>query len=116
MATIDDWYPNTIQGERDLYGNIEAKINSYKAKYSFLTDPYVAKIHLMCRTYIECYDTMIQNRATAKQMTTWFANIVGSKQKSEPVPPPPVFQAFTIPVGATVGLEEQDGYEKVGWI
>jgi hypothetical protein len=102
-----DWYPTTRQGEKDLYENIDAKIDAYKTKYPFLTDPYVAKIHTMCRTFIECYDKTEQNRATAKQMTTWFTNIVGSKQKNEPVPPAPVFLAFAVPAGANVGIEEQ---------
>ena len=102
-----DWYPTTRQGERDLYANILAKIEGYQDKYAFLTDPYVAGINTMCATFVNCYDVSEQNRATARQMTTWFANIVDSKQKNEPVPPAPVFLAFP-PLGtATVGLERQ---------
>lgn len=118
-----DWYPTTRQGERDLYENIDAKIDGYEVKYSYLTSDYRRKIHTMCRTFIECYDKIEQNRAAAKAMTTWFTNIVESKQKNEPVPAAPVFLAFSIPADATVGLEEQcrrfagllkeqDGYEK----
>ena len=118
-----DWHPRTRQGERDLYANILAKIENYEPKYPFLTAPYVAKIIMMCNTFINGYDVGEQNRATGKQMTGWFTNIVESKQKNEAVPPAPVFIAFAMPVGATVGLEqqcrkfaalfkEQDEYEK----
>lgn len=124
MATTDgDWYPGDMATERSMYGNIDEKIDGYKTKYTFLTDPYVEKIHLMCQTFIEGYDKVEQNRATAKQMTTWFSNIVDSQQKNELVPAAPVFLAFAMPAGATVGLErqcrafaglmkEQDEYEK----
>jgi len=118
-----DWYPTTRDGEKNLYENIEAKLDGYETKYPHLTADYRRKIHTMCRTFIECYDKTEQNRATAKQMTTWFQNIVESKQKNEPVPSAPVFLAFTIPADATVGIEaqcrkfaglmkEQDEYEK----
>jgi hypothetical protein len=50
---------------------------------------------------------MVENRATAKQMTGWFENIVSSKMTKDLVPEPPVFQAFVMPAGATIGLEEQ---------
>ena len=60
----------------------------------------------MCQTFIKGFDKISENRATGKQMTNWFENIVSSKQTSDPVPAPPVFQAFVMPAGATVGLEE----------
>jgi hypothetical protein len=118
-----DWYPTTRQGERDLYENIDAKIDGYEVKYPHLTSGYRKKIHTMCKTFIECYDRIEQNRAAAKAMTTWFQNIVESKQKNEPVPAAPVFLAFALPADAMVGLEqqcrkfaglmkEQDEYEK----
>lgn len=31
-----DWYPRTIEGERGLYENSEAKIDGYAAKCAFL--------------------------------------------------------------------------------
>lgn len=107
MSATSDWYPLTRQGERELYQNIDDKIDAYKPKYAFLTDPYVVKIHTMCQTFIEGNDKTEQNRQTAKQMTAWFSNIVDSKQKNEPVPAAPAFQAFVMPFGALVGIEEQ---------
>lgn len=102
-----DWYPTTLDGERTLYGNIDSKINGYAVKYPFLTPAYLTAIHTMCGAFIEGYDKVTENRATAKQMSGWFENIVSSKQKNEPIPPAPVFQDFAMPVGATVGLEQQ---------
>lgn len=107
MIDSTDWYPRTLEGERAFYENLDAKIDGYAAKYSFLDAGRLAAVHLMCQTFIECYDKMAQNRATARQMTGWFDNIVRSKQDNEPVSPAPVFQTWTIPAGATVGIEKQ---------
>ena len=107
MNSESDWYPTTNEGERAFYENLEAKIDAYGAKYAFLDAGRLAAVHLMCRTFLECYDKTAQNRATARQMSQWFDNIVRSKQDNEPVPPAPVFQAWAIPAGATVGIERQ---------
>jgi hypothetical protein len=107
MSTAIDWYPTDGATERILYGNIDAKIDAYKGKYPFLTPDYLDKIHTMCQAFVQGFDKIEQNRATAKQMTTWFANIVGSKQTNDPMPSAPVFQAFNMPANATLGLEQQ---------
>jgi hypothetical protein len=102
-----DWYPTIADKERLIYENIDLKIDGFKAKYSFLTSEYLAQIHTMCAMFIEGYDKIEFNRASAKAVTTWFQNVVESRQKNELVDAPPVFQAFTIPAGALVGLEQQ---------
>jgi hypothetical protein len=107
MTTTEDWYPTSEEGERSLYANIEAKVDEFKTKYSCLTDDYLGQIHTMCLMFIEGYDKKALNRAASKAATTWFQNVVGSKQKSEAVSAPPVFQAFVIPAGALAGLEQQ---------
>ena len=61
-----DWYPRSLDGQRSLYANIDSKIDGYAAKYPFLTVGYLSLIHLMCGTFIEGYDKMIENRATAR--------------------------------------------------
>lgn len=106
-SEVSDWYPPTQAEERIMFANIDAKIDGYTAKYPVLTVFYLAQIHRMCETFIEGFDKISENRATAKQMTGWFENIVESKQTSDPVPAPPVFQAFVMPANATIGLEEQ---------
>ena len=65
------------------------------------------QIHTMCQAFVDGYDKVIENRATARQMTSWFDSVVKSKQENQPVPAPPVFQAIVMPAGATVGLEQQ---------
>jgi hypothetical protein len=107
MSKPIDWYPKDGASERILYGNIDAKIDSYKAKYTFLTADYLNQIHTMCQSFIQAFDKIEQNRATGKQMTTWFTAIVESKQTNEPIPPAPVFQTFNMPANGTLGLEQQ---------
>lgn len=107
MARNEDWYPNTQEGERMMYENIDSKIDGYTEKYPFLTPDYLTQVHTMCGTFIEGYDKVSENRATAKQLSDWFSNVVDSKQKNLPVPPPPEFQKLSISSDATIGLEEQ---------
>ncbi len=105
MAENGDWYPKTGAGERAMYANIEAKIDGYRAKYPVLTDDYRLVIHTFCQTFVEGFDKIEQNRATGKQATTWFENLVRSKQENTPAPVPPVYQTITLPANALVGIE-----------
>lgn len=107
MENNTDWYPQDRPTERILYGNIEAKVDDYKIKYPCLTEAYAKQIHAMCLSFIEGFDKLEQNRATAKQMTGWFENLVETKLKGNPVPGAPVFHPFSMPDGATTGLEQQ---------
>ena len=101
-----DWYPTDGATERLMYGNIDAKIDNYAVKYPFLTADFLDEIHTMCRTFMECYDKIEFNRATGKQATQWFENIVSSKQDNTPASAPPVYQLIVLPAGAFVGLEK----------
>lgn len=105
MADLD-WYPNTRAGERLLYSNLNAKIDNYAAKYPMLTVGYLGDIHTFCNLFMECYDKIEYNRATGRQATTWFSEIVDSKQENTPVAPPPVYQAIVLPAGALLGIEK----------
>lgn len=107
MKTDDDWYPSELSSQRNMFGNIDAKIDSYSAKYPHLTRDYLAKVHTMCQTFIECFDKIEQNRATGKQMTSWFKNLIDSKEIADAVPEAPVFKTFALPAGATLGLQQQ---------
>lgn len=83
MAESSDWYPKTRAGERGMYANIDLKINAFAAKYSFLTVPYLAEIHAACDTFVAAYDALIANRATGKQETAWFENLVSGEPQGE---------------------------------
>lgn len=107
MDEKTDWYPSDAATERLLYGNIDAKIDGFAVKYPFLTVPYLAAIHVLCQSFIEAYDKVEQNRATAKQMTAWFTDAVRSQETNEPVAKAPVFQPILIPAGALRGFEQQ---------
>lgn len=107
MRETEDWYPNTQEGERTMFENINTKIDGYREKYPFLTDDYLRHIHTMCRTYVEGYDYLMETRATLKQLSNWFTNIVKSKQKNQNVPAPPVFRVLAIVAEAMIGLEQQ---------
>ncbi|MEO7660395.1 MAG: hypothetical protein ABIV48_12350 [Pyrinomonadaceae bacterium] len=61
----DDWYPGSRAEQRIMYQNVDAKIDSYTAKYS-LTVPFLAQVHAACQTFIEGFDKLEQNKATGK--------------------------------------------------
>lgn len=100
-----DWYPATRPGERAMYANIDAKIDGYAGKYPFLTPAYLIKIHSACQGFIAGYDALIANRATAKQETAWFENLVTGTPQGEAAPPGPVYITDALPVGSFIGIE-----------
>lgn len=107
MAETDnDWYPGNRAEERLMFGNIELKIDGYAVKYPVLTAELRAKIHAMCQTFIEAYDKIEYNRATGRQATTWFNNLVASKQDNTPAPEAPVFLPINLPDNAFIGIEK----------
>ena len=106
MADLD-WYPRSHESERAMFGNIDSKIDGYAVKYKILDAAYLQQIHTMCQAFVDGYDKVIENRATARQMTSWFDSVVRSKQENQAIPAAPVFQAIVMPAGATVGLEQQ---------
>lgn len=68
-----------LEGERAMFENIDSKIDGYAGKYPVLDAAYLLQIHTMCGAFIEGYDKVTENRATARQMTSWFDSIVRSK-------------------------------------
>lgn len=103
---VTDWYPQTRAEERAMYANIEAKIDGYAVKYPILNFAYLAAIHTFCQAFIEGYDKIEQNRATGRQATVWFENLVSSKQENTPAPAPPVYQLITMPANSMIGIEK----------
>lgn len=106
MNEKTDWYPKSLAKQRTMYQNFNSKIGGYKAKYG-LTDAQIAEVHIICETFIEIDDKINRNQATAKQMTEWRDNVLTGKPAGSQVPPAPVFQAFALPAGAFIGLEEK---------
>ena len=107
MIDKTDWYPTTLAGERDLYKNLDAKIDGYKTKYPFITDDYAKAIRACCAAFIEVYDKTIEIRATGKQLTAYLTNLMNNPAKGTPAPAPPVFANISLPANATVGIEAQ---------
>jgi hypothetical protein len=108
MAEKTDWYPNDEATRRLMCQTIDEGVDALKTKYSdVLTDDYVTEVRATCQMYMNAYDAKEFNRAAAKALTTWFANLHDSEQKGEAVNAPPDFMKVTIPAGATVGTERQ---------
>lgn len=104
MVESIDWYPSTRAAQRVMYQNVEAKIDSYRGKYD-LSGDFLTRVHACCLTFIEGFDKLEQNKATGKQLTGWFNNILTGEPAGDPAPPPPVFQIVNLPGGAFIGLE-----------
>jgi hypothetical protein len=106
MTEKVDWYPTDRATERLMYGNVDAKLDGYAVKYPFLTADYRAQVHAMCRTFVEAYDKIEYNRATARQATQWFENLMNGSPQGEAAPAPPAFQPIVLPAGALIGIEK----------
>jgi hypothetical protein len=106
MSKNADWYPQKLAEQDDMYRNVAAKIDGYKAKYN-LSDEFIAEVKLICATFGAAYQSLMQIRATKKQMEAWFADILLNKQKNTLVTTVPSFQTISLPVGAFVGIKKR---------
>ena len=61
-----DWYQTTLEGERMMFRNIDSNIDGYAAKYPVLDAAYLLQIHSMCQAFVDGYDKVTENRATAR--------------------------------------------------
>ena len=106
MAIDTNWYPNSRPQQRIMYANVAKKIGEYQAKYG-LTAALVGRVTVMCETFIEGFDKLEQNRATMRQMTEWFDNILMGKPAGELVPSAPIFQTVVLDPTAFIGLVDE---------
>jgi hypothetical protein len=108
-----------------MYANVLAKIDDYKlAMPDFLTDARVARIKLICQTFIALYDYLEQ--AEARLDGVYKFQKFMEKGGDQPVNKPPDFAALALPAGAPEGfvkefrdtmglLKRQSGYtESIG--
>lgn len=106
MATDDDWYPSSRPLQRIMFGNVKAKYREYETPYG-LTEANVERVELICDTFIEVFDKIEYNRATGRQATEWFKNILEGEPRGSLAPAPPTYVTITLPIGAFIGLEKE---------
>lgn len=120
MANNEDWYPSRRANQRAMYANVLAKIAGYEGVIDGLDAGRVARIRLMCQTYIAVFDWLEQCEARLTSAYE-FQKELERGATGEPVNPPPAFDALTLPAGAFKGfvtefrkeiglLKKQSGY------
>ncbi len=97
-----DWFPRNRSQQLVMFTNILAKIETYETVLP-ITTAQVAKIQLICETFIAVYNFVEQARATLENLTDWQNDVFNSKEV-EDVPPTPVFTEITLPEGAQTGI------------
>jgi hypothetical protein len=91
-----------------MFTNVRAKIGGYEAVLP-LSAAQVARVELICDTFITVYNFVEQTRATTQQLTDWqdliFKGIGGITGDS--APKALIFQIFELPVGSFVNIFEE---------
>jgi hypothetical protein len=117
----NDWYPVRRDEQRAMYENVLQKIDDHKTAIAdFLTVERVARIKLICETYIAVYDYLQQAEARLDGFYK-FQKDLEKGDEGETVVEPPDFAKLTLPAGAFKGfvtefrsvmglLKRQDGY------
>ena len=103
-----DWFPTTRPKQQVMFDNVKAKIAGYEAVLP-LSAAQVARIELICDTFIGVFNFVEQTRATTQLLTGWQDLIFTAEggTPGEPVPDAPEFKTFTPPVGAFVGIFQE---------
>lgn len=99
-----DWLlSKTMPEQNTMFENVKLKIGGYKTTYG-LSNDWITSVILICDTFTEAYSGVMENRATAKQMDTWFKELLEAKTENAPAAQPPVFTQIALPAGALEGL------------
>lgn len=106
VEVTPDWYPTTRPKQRAMYANVLAKIENYQDAIVDLSDARVARIILICRTYIAVYDWLEQSEAALRGGYAYQKDMERG-EISETPSPSPVFPALVLPVGAFKGFVKE---------
>lgn len=106
MTANTDWLPAAEPEQLIIVQNLEDKIDKYATNLEIATAE-LAKTHTLLQTFVEVVSKNIQNQATAVAYTAFKNSIKNGVPSGEPAPAAPVFEATTLPAGATVGVVEQ---------
>lgn len=114
-AKKKDWLARPLPDLNVMFTNVKGKISDYQVDYG-LTQDWIDRVVLISNSFINGYTGIVQNRATAKDMSDWFEMLLKGQPVGEPITPPPVFQIITMPAGAFIGIiaefREMMGYFK----
>lgn len=100
-----DWFPRSRAQQLVMFTNVNAKIADYKSDLP-ITGDQIAKIQLICQTFIAVCNFVEQARASMQNVTDWQADIFNSKNVA-PVPKTPAFMPAALPAEAKTGIFQE---------
>lgn len=106
MASRKDWLQRPLPDLNVMFANVRKKIANYQTEYD-LTTGWIDRVNLICDTFTDSYTSIVQNRATTKDMNDWFTTLLSGEPKGSIATAPPVFQTVTIPTGAFIGILDE---------
>ena len=86
-----------------MFQNFRDKINIYQSVFN-LSGEQLARLALICDTYLSVTMKVEQTRATMAQLTAWQNAVYESLNAGAPVPPAPNFAPIATPAGAFQGI------------
>lgn len=103
---VDDWYPNTNEGEREMFGAIFDNIDEVDETLQMEPDKKT-RLKAMAQCFNAYYDNLSHNRAAVKAEGTGFTTLMKGKKGIDPMPAKTDFNELTLPAGDFVGMEAE---------
>lgn len=106
MAENTDWYPRTLEGEREMYSAISANLEEVDTTLK-MDAAKKTRLLAMAQAFVAYDENLTLNRAAVKSLGTGFKTMMDGKKGSDPMPELPKYHELTLPAGDFVGMENE---------
>ena len=106
MTQNSDWYPTTLEGEREMYSAILANLDEVDTTLK-MEAAKKTRLLEMAQAFVAYDENLTLNRAAVKSLGTGFKTLMDGKKGSDPMPEPPKYHELTLPAGDFVGMENE---------
>ena len=106
MANNSDWYPDSLEGEREMYSAILANLDEVDTTLK-MEAAKKTRLLEMAQAFVAYDENLTLNRAAVKSLGTGFNTLMNGEKGSDPMPEPPKYHELTLPAGDFVGMENE---------
>lgn len=106
MTESTDWYPRTLEGEREMYQAIFANFDDVNIKLK-ASDEVATRIKAIAQIFLAYDENLRLNEAAVEALSKAFKAIRTGKKGVDSMPLTPTFHDLVIPAGDFVGIETE---------
>lgn len=109
-----DWFPANRAGKFSMFTNFDAKIDNYAENFG-LTAQQLARLHLICQTFVEIHQKFDQNKAAMDNFVEWQNIVFKGAPQGTAVPNAPAFANINLSADSFIGIFDEFR-ETVGYL